>query len=206
MAKYFFIVVLYSTIGGTWAQTMSFAPEAVVGYRSFAYMHGINVRLGRQVSLSNLAIYDAAYNSDHNNIFFIRNSIALRLHPAFAVNAFGGIKNPGSFWGAAVEWRFVPFPALTLSYAAGPTYQRGFTLEQSIKIVYAPRLSKTWTGYLSLLLIGNTNFRFWPRSLLYARVGAQHNKLIWGIGIHIDRFNNRDKELHNVGPFIKYQF
>jgi hypothetical protein len=185
------------------AQELSFAPEMLLGNRSHTYLHLVKYHINGRWSVNNLTLFDTEYTTNGNNIFFIRNTATYRLSRTLSANASIGIKNPGHFATASLQYRYSK-KNFTASYTAGSTYQEGFTFEQSLALNYSPKISKGLKAYFNLLAIANLNFEEYQRGLQQLRIGLVGNKAAYGVGLNLDQFNNASKTLSNIGLFIKY--
>ncbi|UEQ76981.1 hypothetical protein [Chryseobacterium arthrosphaerae] len=204
-AKLIAVTTLASAALGLNAQKLSYTPDLVLGNRSYTYMHTINYQLNDRLKLSNLTLFDTEYTRDKENIFFIRNTFAYNLSKKLSVNAAFGMKNPGAFFSAYVQYK-ITRPTYSLSYAIGTTYQKGFSLEQSVSLEYTPYLKENLQGYFSILAIGNIDNSGYPRGLQLIRLGVKQNKMMYGVATNFDQFNNGKKTLENIGAFVKYNF
>ncbi|MFZ4928152.1 hypothetical protein [Chryseobacterium sp. Mn2064] len=204
-AKLIFVAALLSASLGLTAQKLSYTPDLVVGHRSYTYMHNINYQLSDRLKLNNLTLFDTEYTRDQENIFFIRNTLAYSFSKRLSANASFGIKNPGAFFSAYLQYK-ISQPSYTLAYSIGTTYQKGFSLEQSVSFEYTPYLKEGLKGYFSVLAIGNLDNSGYPRGLQLVRLGVKQDKIMYGIASNFDQFNNGKKTLENIGGFIKYSF
>ncbi|MDR6457553.1 hypothetical protein J2786_000646 [Chryseobacterium vietnamense] len=187
------------------AQKLSYTPDIVLGHRSYTYMHNVNYQLNERLKLNNLTLFDTEYTKDKENIFFIRNTLSYMLTKRFSANAAFGMKNPGAFFSAYLQYKIIQ-PAYSLSYSIGTTYQKGFSLEQSISFEYTPYLTENFKGYFSVLAIGNLDDSGYPRGLQFIRLGVKRDKMMYGLASNFDQFNNGKKTLENIGAFVKYNF
>src|SRR6056297_2998949 len=78
-------------------QEVSFASDVVFGNRSLTYKHLIKYSMNPKLSVDNLTLFDSEYDTDLNNIYFIRNTISYALTKNIMANTAMGIKNPGAF-------------------------------------------------------------------------------------------------------------
>ncbi len=150
-------------------------------------------------------MFDTEYTKDKENIFFIRNTISYSLTKKISFHAGFGMKNPGAFFTAFAQYRIVK-PVYSFSYSVGATYQKGFTLEQSISAEYAPYIADDLQAYLMfwrLLILTLTAIK---EDYNFFRLGLKQKKLSYGIAINLDQWNNAKKTLENVGVFTKYSF
>ncbi|MGN7864328.1 hypothetical protein [Chryseobacterium sp. 22458] len=204
-AKLIAITILASAVLELNAQKLSYTPDLVLGNRSYTYMHTINYQLNDRLKLSNLTLFDTEYTRDKENIFFIRNTLVYNLTKKLSMNAAFGMKNPGAFFSAYVQYKITQ-PTYSLSYSIGATYQKGFSLEQSVSFEYTPYLKENLQGYFSVLAIGNLDNSGYPRGLQFIRLGVKQNKMMYGAATNFDQFNNGKKTLENIGAFVKYNF
>ncbi|WP_312301314.1 hypothetical protein [Chryseobacterium sp.] len=204
-AKLIAITILTSAVLELNAQKLSYTPDLVLGNRSYTYMHTINYQLNDRLKLSNLTLFDTEYTRDKENIFFIRNTLVYNLTKKLSMNAAFGMKNPGAFFSAYVQYKITQ-PTYSLSYSIGATYQKGFSLEQSVSFEYTPYLKENLQGYFSVLAIGNLDNSGYPRGLQFIRLGVKQNKMMYGAATNFDQFNNGKKTLENIGAFVKYNF
>ncbi|UDQ52894.1 hypothetical protein [Chryseobacterium indologenes] len=126
-AKFIAITALAAVSSGLSAQKISYTPDIVVGHRSYTYLHHINYQLNDRLKLNNLTLFDTEYTKDKENIFFIRNTLAYNLSKRFIVNAAFGMKNPGAFFSAYLQYK-ITHSTYSFSYSVGTTYQKGFSL------------------------------------------------------------------------------
>ncbi|PWN72388.1 hypothetical protein C1631_000485 [Chryseobacterium phosphatilyticum] len=187
------------------AQKLSYSPDLVLGHRSYTYMHNINYQLNDRLKLNNLTLFDTEYTRDKENIFFIRNTLAYSLSKKLIVNAAFGMKNPGAFFSAYIQYK-VAHPTYSFSYSIGTTYQKGFSLEQSVSFEYTPYVKENLQGYFNVLAIGNLDHSGYPRGLQFLRLGVKQDKIMYGLASNFDQFNNGKKTLKNIGAFVKYNF
>lgn len=204
-AKTTAITVLAAASLSVRAQQLTYTPDLVLGHRSYTYMHNVNYYFNDRLKLNNLTLFDTEYTKDQENIFFIRNTLAYNLTKHFSVNAAMGMKNPGVFFSAYVQYRIAK-SSYSLSYSVGTTYQKGFSLEQSVSFEYMPHLKGNLQGYFSVLAIGNLDDSGYPRGLQFIRLGVKQNKMMYGLASNFDQFNNGKKTLENIGAFVKYNF
>ncbi|TZF93676.1 hypothetical protein FW781_18465 [Chryseobacterium panacisoli] len=204
-AKIIAITALVSASLNLNAQKLSYTPDLVLGHRSYTYMHNVNYQLNERLKLNNLTLFDTEYTKDKENIFFIRNTLAYSFTKRLSANAAFGIKNPGAFFSAYLQYKIVQ-PGYSLAYSIGTTYQKGFSLEQSISFEYTPYLTGNLKGYFSVLAIGNLDDSGYPRGLQFIRLGVKQDKMMYGLASNFDQFNNGKKTLENIGAFIKYNF
>lgn len=187
------------------AQKVSYTPDVVLGHRSYTYMHNINYQLNDRLKINNLTLFDTEYIRDKDNIFFIRNTLSYSFSKKFNMNGGFGLKNPGAFFSLYAQYRMAG-PSYSFSYSIGTTYQKGFSLEQSISLEYTPLLKENLQGYFSVLAIGNIDNSGYPRGLQFIRLGIKQDKIMYGIASNFDQFNNAEKTLENIGGFVKYNF
>lgn len=189
----------------TKAQQLAYTPDIVLGHRSYTYLHNVSYQFDDKLKINNLTLFDTEYTKDKENIFFIRNTISYSLTNKISLHAGFGIKNPGAFFTAFAQYRIAK-PTYSFSYSVGTTYQKGFTLEQSISAEYTPHLNDDLQAYLNILAIANLNFDGYQRGLQFFRVGLKQKKLSYGVAINLDQWNNVEKTLENIGFFTKYNF
>lgn len=204
-ARFIAITALASVSLNLNAQKLNYTPDLVAGHRSYTYMHNVNYYFNDRLKLNNLTLFDTEYTRDKENIFFIRNTLAYHLTKNISINAALGMKNPGAFFSAYIQYRIAK-PIYTLSYSIGTTYQKGFSLEQSVSFEYMPHLKGNLQGYFSVLAIGNLDGSGYPRGLQFIRLGIKQDKMMYGIASNFDQFNNGKKTLENIGAFVKYNF
>lgn len=204
-ARFIAITALASVSLNLNAQKLNYTPDLVAGHRSYTYMHNVNYYFNDRLKLNNLTLFDTEYTRDKENIFFIRNTLAYHLTKKISINAALGMKNPGAFFSAYIQYRIAK-PIYTLSYSIGTTYQKGFSLEQSVSFEYMPHLKENLQGYFSVLAIGNLDGSGYPRGLQFIRLGIKQDKMMYGIASNFDQFNNGKKTLENIGAFVKYNF
>lgn len=189
----------------TKAQQLAYTPDIVLGHRSYTYLHNVSYQFNDKLKINNLTLFDTEYTKDKENIFFIRNTISYSLTNKISLHAGFGMKNPGAFFTAFAQYRIAK-PTYSFSYSVGTTYQKGFTLEQSISAEYTPYLNDDLQAYLNILAIANLNFGGYQRGLQFFRVGLKQKKLSYGVAINLDQWNNVEKTLENIGFFTKYNF
>lgn len=205
MAKYF-MCSIFSLYGiNVSAQQLHYFPEIFAGHRSVNYMQTVNVKLNKTFSVNNLMLFDTEYTSNSNNIFFIRNTMVYHLTSKLKLNVLMGVKNPGSFAGGALQYGLLQ-SNYSFAYSIGATYQRGFTLEQMLRVEYTPHIASHTQIFTMLLAMANVNIHEYQRGLLYTRLGLKHGKVVYGAAFNVDQFNNNSKSLKNIGSFIKYNF
>ncbi|REC70487.1 hypothetical protein DRF57_21930 [Chryseobacterium rhizosphaerae] len=187
------------------AQKLSYTPDLVLGHRSYTYMHNVNYQINERLKLNNLTLFDTEYTKDQDNIFFIRNTLTYSFTKKISLNGAFGVKNPGAFFSLYAQYRMVQ-PSYSFSYSIGATYQKGFSLEQSVSFEYTPQLRENLKGYFSVLAIGNLDNTGYPRGLQFIRLGVKQDKMMYGIASNFDQFNNSKKTLENIGAFVKYNF
>lgn len=168
-------------------------------------MHSIVKNQGKKLSLNNLTLFDTEYKSDAKNIFFIRSSVGYRLNQHWMLNAFFGVKNPGSFWGSSIQYGYLS-PQLVFGYSIGPTFQRGFTLEQSLRLEYYPTIAGELQAHITTLAIANINTEEYQRGVYHFKLGLRSPTLAYGLALNMDHFNNATRKLENAGFFIKTYF
>ncbi|WP_417611907.1 hypothetical protein [Owenweeksia hongkongensis] len=201
--RIFSIIAFVLSITTSLAQELFFAPEILFGNRSHTYLHLVRYHFNERWSVNNLTQFDTEYTDDSNNIFFIRNTATYKLSSAFFTNVSIGVKSPGHFATASLQYRFSK-EHFSARYSAGTTYQIGFTFEQSLVVNYTPQISRDLKAYFNLLAIANLDFQEYQRGLQQLRLGLVSRKMAYGIGLNLDQFNNTSKTLSNIGLFIKY--
>ncbi|RAJ20035.1 hypothetical protein LX77_03249 [Gelidibacter algens] len=184
-------------------QELNYTPEILLGHRSLTYLHVVKYNVNDKFTVNNLVLFDAEYETEVNNIYFIRNMASYKFNKVFSVNTAIGIKNPGKFATMSVQYQYYKTD-VSISFSAGPTYQNGFTLEQSLVVNYTPEISKNWKVYFNLLAIANLNLDEYQRGLQQLRMGLKNKTIMFGLGANFDQFNNASKKLMNMGLFIKY--
>ncbi|MDC8100553.1 hypothetical protein [Chryseobacterium rhizosphaerae] len=204
-AKLIVIMALAAVSTQLNAQKLSYTPDLVLGHRSYTYMHNVNYQINERLKLNNLTLFDTEYTRDQDNIFFIRNTLTYSFTKKISLNGAFGVKNPGAFFSLYAQYRMVQ-PSYSFSYSIGATYQKGFSLEQSISFEYTPQLRENLKGYFSVLAIGNLDNTGYPRGLQFIRLGVKQDKMMYGIASNFDQFNNSKKTLENIGAFVKYNF
>lgn len=204
-AKLIVIMALAAVSTQLNAQKLSYTPDLVLGHRSYTYMHNVNYQINERLKLNNLTLFDTEYTRDQDNIFFIRNTLTYSFTKKISLNGAFGVKNPGAFFSLYAQYRMVQ-PSYSFSYSIGATYQKGFSLEQSVSFEYTPQLRENLKGYFSVLAIGNLDNTGYPRGLQFIRLGVKQDKMMYGIASNFDQFNNSKKTLENIGAFVKYNF
>ncbi|MEW2922241.1 hypothetical protein AB1A65_12275 [Muricauda sp. ANG21] len=191
-------------VQGLLGQELSFSPDMVFGHRSVTYKHTIGYAFSPKVSINNLTLYDTEYNSDINNIYFIRSGIGLSFGKLMT-NLAIGVKNPGAFatFSLGINNSGSRF---SYNYSMGTTYQDGFSLEQTLILDYQPRLNDSYLGYVNLLAVGNLNGDGYIRGLQQLKLGIKKQEWIMGLAINLDQFDNSKKRLKNLGFFLKHNF
>ncbi|AJW64560.1 hypothetical protein VO54_03120 [Elizabethkingia miricola] len=203
--KHMAIALLALPLFQTKAQQLAYTPDIVLGHRSYTYLHNISYQFNDKLKINNLTLFDTEYTKDKENIFFIRNTISYSLTNKISFHAGFGMKNPGAFFTAFAQYRIAK-PTYSFSYSVGVTYQKGFTLEQSVSAEYAPYLNDDLQAYFNVLAIANLNFDGYQRGLQFFRLGLKQKKLSYGVAINLDQWNNTKKTLENIGVFTKYSF
>jgi len=198
------IIALFS-LNVAFAQQLKYSPEIVTGHRSITYLHSITYSISDHLRFNNLTLYDTEYETNQHNIFFIRNTMSYQALKSISLNAAIGIKNPGSFVTFTAQYQFARHVFL-FSYAAGTTYQSGFTLEQSILLEYAPMLTNNIKGYFKVQAVANTNSYEYQRGFQQFRAGLKYKGLAYGLAMNLDQFKNSTKTLENLGGFLKCNF
>ncbi|MDR6923715.1 MULTISPECIES: hypothetical protein [Chryseobacterium] len=204
-AKYAVVMILAATFSKLNAQKLSYTSDLVLGHRSYTYMHNVNYQLSDHLKLNNLTLFDTEYTEDKDNIFFIRNALSYSFTKKVSINTAFGVKNPGAFFTVSAQYKIIQ-SFYSFSYSLGATYQKGFSLEQSLSFEYFPNLKEGLQGYFSLLAIGNLDDSGYLRGLQFLRLGVKQDKMMYGIASNFDQFNNGKKTLENIGVFVKYNF
>ncbi len=199
-----FVLLWFFSIKLT-AQQLTYVPDIVIGHRSSTYLHNVNYQFNSKIRVNNLTLFDTEYKEYKNNIFFIRNTLSYNIPKKISLNAEKKKKNPGSFFTISAQYRMLK-PTYSFAYSIGTTYQKGFTLEQSISIEYYPTLTENLQLYFNFLAIANVNLEEYQRGLQFIRLGLKEKKVSYGLFLNLDQFNNNIKTLENAGTFIKYQF
>ena len=199
-----FITLLFTTLASN-AQSVGFSPEMILGHRSVFYQHYINHKFNEKWSVNNVSLFDTEYHNDANNMLFIRNMLSYNINKYFNVNAGIGVKNPGAFATITSQYQY-SVSSFKISYAIGSTYQKGFTLEQTLILNYTPTLTKNMKAYLNLFVVVNTDLTILNRGIQQLRVGIKKEKFTTGIAINMDQFTKAEKTLENFGFFIKSNF
>ncbi|WP_255492462.1 hypothetical protein [Myroides sp. NP-2] len=201
----FFIVLLGMLTFPVLGQSTTYTPDVMLGHRSFAYTHTISHRLSDDLSIQNLVLFDSEYEKDTHNIFFVRNTIAYKLPKNFVLNAGFGVKNPGKFASVYLQYQ-VKRKNFIGVYGIGTTYQKGFTLEQSLLLEYTPKLTQEWEGFFRLSAVGNVNRHEYTRGFQHIRIGAKKDKVALGLAANFEQFNMSWDHLENYGVFVKVNF
>lgn len=201
----FFIAFFLLLVQAVRSQSIQYTSEGMVGNRSYFYTHTISYQISEKVKLQNLVVFDTEYKGDSHNIFFIRNTIAYQFAPNFTFNTAIGMKNPGKFATGSVQYT-VTKNDLLFSYSVGATYQRGWTLEQSLLVEYTPKINEEYSALIRLSAVGNVNTEECTRGFQQIRLGVKKNKVSFGIAINLDQFNTSWDHLENYGVFGKFNF
>ncbi len=204
-ARILSFIFFFITLQFVSAQEISFAPEFVGGYRSMVYTHFVHVTFNKKFTISNLSLLDNEYGSDKNNIFFIRNTIAYKLHKNIAINVGVGVKNPGKFSTLSLHYQLIR-KTFKASYTIGGTYQKNWTLEQSLQLVYFPRIKQNIEGYISFQMVANIDRNEYQRGFQWLRLGRKQHQIIYGLALNFDQWNNNQKTLENAGIFFNRTF
>ena len=173
-------ITLLFTVLVSNAQSVGFTPEMVLGNRSLSYQHFISHSFDEKWSINNISQFDTEYENDTNNIFFIRNMLSYSFNKHFNASVAIGVKNPGAFATIAYQYQYKA-PSFKLSYAIGSSYQKSFTLDQTLIMNYTPTLSKSIKAYVNLFAVVNTNLRILDRGIQQLRIGIKKEKLITGV-------------------------
>ncbi|MGJ1418922.1 hypothetical protein ACR79T_04795 [Sphingobacterium spiritivorum] len=187
------------------AQQPVYSPEILFGNRALSYTHQISYRFSPDLKLDNLTLFDTEYGDKKNDIFFIRNSLSYSLHKNISVSTAVGLKNPGIFTSVSAQYQLL-LGNFSLSYAAGTTYQKGITLEQSLNALYTPVITPVIHGYFKIQAVANINTEEYQRGFQQLRTGVEINGNIYGLAFNLDQFNNSHKTLKNTGIFLKHNF
>jgi hypothetical protein len=185
------------------SQDTYLSPELVTGHRSLAYQHFLNHAFNQKIRFNNLILYDTEYNDNANNIYFMRNSLGYSLNPNLSVNAALGIKNPGSFATIFAQYQYKN-PMIMLLYSAGVTYQRGFSLEQSLIFECIAPIKNEVKAYFRLQALGDLTSEAYPRGFQYLRLGIRTYPFTYGLAANLDQFDDANFNLKNVGIFFRY--
>ncbi|WP_255493682.1 hypothetical protein [Myroides sp. WP-1] len=198
-----FFMVLFGLLPlVVFGQKTTFTPDMMVGNRSYGYTHTISHQLSDKITLQNLVLFDSEYQDDNHNIFFIRNTVAYKLPKNFILNAGFGVKNPGKFASVYLQyqWKKKDFQMV---YGIGTTYQKGFTLEQSLLVEYTPQLTEQWRGLFRLSAVGNVNRHEYTRGFQHIRIGVKKDNLAIGLAANLEQFNMSWDHFENYGVFVK---
>ncbi len=198
------ITLIFAALASN-AQNVGFSPEMVLGHRSLSYQHFVSHSFDEKWSVNNVSSFDTEYNNETNNIFFIRNTLSYSFNKRFKVNAAIGVKNPGAFATIAYQYQY-KVPSFKLSYAIGSSYQKSFTLDQTLIVNYTPSLSKNIKAYVNLFAVVNTNLKILDRGIQQLRIGIKKEKFTTGIAVNLDQFTKAETTLNNYGIFIKTTF
>ncbi|MGG5506287.1 hypothetical protein [Myroides sp. C20-1] len=200
-ARFFMVLIgLFPLV--VFGQKTAFSPDMMIGNRSYGYTHALSHRLSDKLSVQNLVLFDSEYQDDNHNIFFIRNTLAYQLPKNFILNAGFGVKNPGKFASVYLQYQWKK-KDLQLVYGIGTTYQKGFTLEQSLLVEYTPQLTEQWQGLLRLSAVGNVNRHEYTRGFQHIRIGVKKDNLAIGIAANLEQFNMSWDHFKNYGFFVK---
>ena len=202
------VIFIFFIVLGTflsYSQNTKFSSEFTFGNRSIAYQHYVRYDLSKKWSLNNITLYDTEYNSDSNNIFFVRNMLSYSLNKSFKTNIAFGVKNPGAFTTATVQY-VLSTKQFKLNYNVGTTYQNGFTLEQSLILNYSKHINAPNEFFIRLFTVVNTNLKYLNRSIQQLRIGIKKEDLLVGLAINLDQFKKAKKTLENFGIAFKYNF
>lgn len=198
------ITLIFTTLVSN-AQSVRLYPEIVLGHRSLSYQHFLSYSFDDKWSVNNVSLFDTEYNNEANDIFFIRNMLSYKINKHFKANVAIGIKNPGAFASITSQYQYT-ISSFKLSYVIGSTYQKGFTLEQTLILNYTPTLSKSIEAYLNLFMVVNTDLKILNRGIQQFRIGLKKEKFIIGLAVNLDQFTKAEKTLENYGFFIKSNF
>lgn len=195
ISLFYILVVLYKT-------SSAFTPELVLGNRSIFYQHRVNATLYKGLSFNNISQIDGEYSTNKNNIYFIRNTLSLKIDKHFSVNASYGLKNPGSFSTLFLNYTFLR-KEFALNYAFGVTLQKGFSLEHSFNIENNFKLTNAYQLNTRFQALVNHTKSEYFRGFQQVRIGVKRNNIIIGFAANYDQFNNNSKVLSNYGFYIK---
>mgnify|MGYP006909077471 CR=1 FL=1 len=190
----------------SYSQQVIFTPDLVLGHRSVMYKHIISGQTkNKKYAFNNLSLFDTEYNDDSKNIFFIRNTVSVKLNNTLSFNSSIGIKNPGAFLTLAFKYTHAK-KHLSYSYSVGTTYQSKFSLEQSLYINYEPPLGSALHWHFNALAVGNLNNDGYIRGLQQIKLGVKKQNTMAGVAGNFDQFKNATSTLLNIGLFIKQNF
>lgn len=168
----FFTLLFGLLILPVFGQSTTYTPDMMLGHRAYGYTHVISHKLSDKLTLQNLVLFDAEYEEDTHNIFFIRNTLAYQLPKNFVLNAGFGVKKPGKFASVYLQYQLKRKDFIGI-YGIGITYQKGFTLEQSLLLEYTPKLMQEWEGLFRLSAVGNVNRHEYTRGFQHLRLGVK---------------------------------
>ncbi len=186
------------------AQHAELSPEVLLGGRSFSYLHTFDIRFGEKFGFSNLTLYDNDHQEQGREIYFIRGTFSYRFVPHLSLTASLGLKNPGDFYTLAVKYDRRG-KNQSMAYTVGLTYQKDFSLEQSLS--YRKELLQfgDHTLFFRLLAIVNIDSKGYQRGLQQLRIGVNKRSMSYGAGANFDQFDNSAVMLVNYGLFFKYE-
>jgi hypothetical protein len=199
------LILIYLTVLNASGQELNFSPDLVFGNRSVTYKHLVKYYISPKLSVDNLTLFDTEYEEDTNNIYFVRNNFSYQFNPKINLNTAIGVKSPGAFCTVSLGFSSKT-TNFSFAYTAGSTYQKGFSLEQSLVLSYFPDLGHNHKGYINLLATANINANGYIRGLQQFKIGLRKKQLITGLALNLDQFNNARKKLQNMGVFLKYNF
>lgn len=198
----FFILLFGLFTLSVFGQSTTYAPDLMLGHRSYGYTHTVSHKLSDKLTLQNLVLIDTEYEEDTHNIFFVRNTLAYQLPKNFVLNAGFGVKNPGKFASVYLQYQVKRKDFIGV-YGIGTTYQKGFTLEQSLLLEYTPQLTQTWEGLFRLSAVGNVNRHEYTRGFQHLRLGVKREKVALGFAANFEQFAMSWNHLENYGLFVK---
>lgn len=201
LARFFMVLFGLLTLP-VLGQSTTYTPDMMVGHRAYGYTHTISHKLSDKLTLQNLVLFDAEYEEDTHNIFFIRNTIAYKLPKNFILNAGFGVKNPGKFASVYLQYQ-VKRKDFQLIYGVGTTYQKGFTLEQSFLVEYTPQITQEWQGLFRISAVGNVDRHEYTRGFQHIRIGMKKDKITMGVAANLEQFAMSWDHFENYGVFVK---
>lgn len=199
------IIILFTVLCDlySFSQTPHYTPEITFGNRSISFQHFIKYDINKDWSLNNVTLFDSEYENKINDIFFIRNMLSYSINKSFKSNIAFGIKNPGSFLTSTVQYVYQS-PRIKLSYHLGATFQKDFTLEQSINLYLSKQINKSSELFMSVFAVLNTNFKSLGRRIQQFRIGKKKKQFQISLAINLDQFNKSKRSLENYGIAIKF--
>ncbi|HCS19094.1 MAG TPA: hypothetical protein DIW47_00775 [Bacteroidetes bacterium] len=181
-------------------QKLLVSPELLGGHRSLAQQHFASYTFGIWEA-QHFSLIDFEYQSQQNNIFFIRNAVLYRLPKNVYLQAGIGLKNPGSFYSLLAQYRYQA-KSTRISVSSGVTWQEGSSWENSLSVEHYSSASRKWRAYMRMLLISNTREKEVLRGIAQFRLGIARQEHHGGLALNIDRFSE-GKQLYNIGIFYK---